>query len=209
MQILFDPHLTLSKSEMMVYNILNKQRQVLSVMGFFEEKIDGRTVFRGRVFSVDQDTVRLSDGEICPRDVVVHRGGVGIVPVTDDGEVLMVRQFRYAVGEELLEIPAGKIEDGEMPEECAKRELSEETGCTAGRWVDLGRMYPTPGYCGEVLHIFLATDLTFGEMHPDEGELLSVSRVPLETLYRMIAENRLPDAKSVFGILKTRDILKG
>ena len=177
-------------------------------MAFFEEKIDGKKVFQGRVFSVDVDTVRLSDGEIRPREVVVHRGGVGIVPVTDDGEVLMVRQFRYPVGEELLEIPAGKIEEGEIPEECAKRELSEETGCTAGKWVDLGKMYPTPGYCGEVLHIFLATDLTYGKMHLDEGELLSVSRIPLETLYEMIRENKLPDAKSVFGILKTKTILQ-
>ena len=177
-------------------------------MAFFEEKIDGKKVFQGRVFSVDVDTVRLSDGEIRPREVVVHRGGVGIVPVTDDGEVLMVRQFRYPVGEELLEIPAGKIEEGEAPEECAKRELSEETGCTAGKWVDLGKMYPTPGYCGEVLHIFLATDLTYGKMHLDEGELLSVSRVPLETLYEMIRDNRLPDAKSVFGILKAKTILQ-
>ena len=177
-------------------------------MAFFEEKIDGKKVFQGRVFSVDVDTVRLSDGEIRPREVVVHRGGVGIVPVTDDGEVLMVRQFRYPVREELLEIPAGKIEEGEIPEECAKRELSEETGCTAGKWVDLGKMYPTPGYCGEVLHIFLATDLTYGKMHLDEGELLSVSRIPLETLYEMIRENKLPDAKSVFGILKTKTILQ-
>ena len=177
-------------------------------MGYFEEKISGKNVFRGRVFSVDLDTVRLSDGEIRPREVVVHRGGVGIVPVTDEGEVLMVRQFRYPVGEELLEIPAGKLEEGENPEECARRELSEETGCTAGKWIDLGKMYPTPGYCGEVLHIFLATDLVYGEMHLDEGELLSVTRVPLETLYKMIVDNSLPDAKSVFGILKARDVLK-
>jgi len=176
-------------------------------MGFFEEKLDSKRIFEGNVFSVRLDTVRLSDGEIRPREIVEHRGGVGIVPLTEDGELLMVRQFRYAVGRELLEIPAGKIEADEPPELCAERELSEETGCAAAKWVDLGEMYPTPGYCGETLHIYLALGLQYGEMHLDEGELLSVERVPFETVCRMIFDNELRDAKTVFGVLKAREYL--
>jgi len=177
-------------------------------MEFFEKCLDSQRIFEGKIFKVRKDKVLISDGSIHPREIVEHNGGVAVVPVTDNGDVLMVRQFRYAVGKELLEIPAGKLEEGEEPSECARRELSEETGCTASKWVYMGEMYPTPGYCQETLHIFLATGLKQGEMHLDEGELLAVERVPMKTLCEMIFANKLPDAKTVFGVLKAREHMK-
>ena len=178
-------------------------------MSFYEKQIASEKIFEGKIFRVTRDKVILSDGQERPREVVLHHGGVGIVPVTENGDVLMVRQYRYAVSQELLEIPAGKLEAGEDPFEAAVRELSEETGCSAEHWTDLGEMYPTPGYCSEVLHIYLATGLKDGEMHLDDGELLSVERIPMDELYSRILKNEIRDAKTVFGFLKAKEIVAG
>jgi len=173
-------------------------------MGFFEKQIEAETVYEGIVVNVRRDVAELQNGAMARREVVEHPGGVGIVPLTDDGKVLMVRQYRYPMEEELLEIPAGKLGVGEDPLLCAARELSEETGCTAGRFVDLGAMYPSPGFCRETLYVFLALDLRYGEMHLDENELLSVEAVGMDELIGMIMRNELPDAKSIIGIMKAR-----
>ena len=178
-------------------------------MSFYEKQIASEKIFEGKIFRVTRDKVVLSDGQERPREVVLHHGGVGIVPVTENGDVLMVRQYRYAVGRELLEIPAGKLEKDEDPFEAAVRELSEETGCTAGSWTDLGEMYPTPGYCSETLHIYLATGLRYGEMHLDDGELLSVERIPMDEVLGRIMKNEIRDAKTVFGVMKAKEILSG
>jgi len=174
---------------------------------FFEKQITTKTVFQGMIVNVRQDVVKLQNGNTAPREVVEHPGGVGIVPVTKDNKVLMVRQYRYPMEEELLEIPAGKLSEGEDPYDCAVRELSEETGCTAGRIVDLGVAYPSPGFCREMLHIYLALDLEHGEMHLDENELLSVEAVGFSELMEMIMSNKLPDAKSIVGIMKAKEYL--
>jgi len=122
---------------------------------------------------------------------------------------LMVRQYRYPVSEELLEIPAGVLESGEKPIDCAIRELSEETGYTAGRIVDLGAFYPSPGIFKEKLHLFLALDLHEGEMHLDEDELLSVEAVAINELIKKIMANEVCDAKSIIGIMKAMKYLEG
>lgn len=178
-------------------------------MGHFEKQLDTSRKYEGIIVNVRVDGVELEDGSRAFREVVEHPGGVGIVPIDENGCVLMVRQFRYPFGMELLEIPAGKLERGEDPFECAKRELSEETGCTAEHYVDLGYMCSTPGFCEERLYIYLAYGLTYGEMHLDEGEFLTVERVPLDTLVEMIAKNEIPDAKTVFGILKAKLFFDG
>jgi ADP-ribose pyrophosphatase len=120
----------------------------------------------------------------------------------------MVRQFRYPFKEEVLEIPAGKLDRGEDPFECAKRELSEETGCTSENFIDLGKIYPSPGYCSEILYLYLAMDLKRGEMHLDENELLSVEEIDIDVLIDMIMDDRIIDAKTVAGILKAKIYLE-
>jgi len=177
-------------------------------MDFFEKQIETKTVYEGIVVSIRSDVAELQNGNTALREVVVHPGGVGIVPLTRDNKVLMVRQYRYPMEEELLEIPAGKLGEGEDPFECAVRELSEETGCTAGRYVDLGVSYPSPGFCREKLYIYLALDLQYGEMHLDENELLSVEEVAIDELVDRIMANELPDGKTVIGILKAKRYLE-
>ena len=177
-------------------------------MDFFEKKIDSKTEFKGIVVNIRSDVVELHNGKHVPREVVEHTGGVAIVPVTGDGRVLMVRQYRYPMAEELLEVPAGKLDRGEAHFDCAVRELSEETGCTAGRLVFLGATYPSPGFCEEILYIYLALDLQYGEMHLDEDEFLSVEPVPMDELVDMIMANELPDGKTIIGILKAKRYLE-
>ena len=173
-------------------------------MKFYEKQIETRTVYEGVIVDIKRDIVELQNGSRSGREVVLHPGGVGIVAVTDDKKVLMVRQYRYPMEEELLEIPAGKLDAGEHPFECAVRELSEETGCTANKYVDLGPIYPSPGFCRETLYLYLALELQPGEMHLDENELLSVEHVDIDELIDQIMANKLKDAKSIVGIMKAK-----
>jgi len=173
-------------------------------MKFFEKQLTTKTVYEGIVVDVVVDDVELQNGRRTKREVVEHPGGVCVVAVTEDKKILMVRQFRYTMREELLEIPAGKLEKGEDPFECAKRELSEETGYTAEKWIDLGVIYPSAGVYMEKLYQYLALDLTPGEMHLDENELLSVEEVCIDKLTEMIIANELRDAKSIVGVIKAK-----
>ena len=177
-------------------------------MAYYESQIETTTVYEGLIVNVKMDKVELQNGKIAPREVVVHPGGVGIVPVTHDNKVLMVRQYRYPVEKELLEIPAGVLEAGESPRDCAIRELSEETGCTADRIIDIGAIFPSPGVCKETLYLFLALGLHQGEMHLDEGELLSVVAFTIDELMDMIMANEIKDAKSIIGIMKAKKHLE-
>ena len=178
-------------------------------MDFYEKQIETKTVYEGYIVNVRRDLAKLQNGSLVDREVVEHPGGVGIVPITKDNKVLMVRQYRYPMEEELLEIPAGKLSEGEDPFECAVRELSEETGCTAGKFVDLGATYPSPGFCKEILYIYLALDLQKGEMHLDKDELLSVEPVAIDELIDKIMANELPDGKTIIGILKAKRYMDG
>lgn len=158
--------------------------------------------FHGHVFDVRVDEVRLPDGAPARRELVVHPGGVCVAALTDDDCLLTVRQFRYGAGQVLLELPAGKLEPGEDPDDAVRRELSEETGVTADVWYSLGEMYPTPAYCGEVIRMYAAEGLHFGQTHPDEGEFLVQERVPLEEMYRRVLAGEIADAKTQIMVLK-------
>jgi len=179
-----------------------------ATMKFYEKQVETKTVYEGLIVNVRLDVVELQNGNKAKREVVEHPGGVCIVAVTNDNKVLMVRQYRYTMEEEMLEIPAGKLEIGEDPFECAVRELSEETGYTAKKWIDLGVIYPSAGVYREKLFQYLALDLQPGEMHLDENELLSVEEIDINELIDLIMANKLKDAKSMIGILKAKSHLE-
>ncbi len=163
-------------------------------------------VFKGRIVNVRNDDAQLSNGKIVSREVVEHRGGVGILPITAQGGVLLVKQYRYPYGELLLEIPAGKLELGETPFETGVRELREETGMNAARYFDLGIDYPSPGYCNEKIHLYAADGLTEIGQKLDEGEFLNVLSVPLTEALTMIYNGELKDSKTVIALMKYHEM---
>ena len=177
-------------------------------MEYFEKQVRSEEKYKGIIVRVRLDEAELHTGKIVRREVVEHPGGVTILPVDDEGFCYMVRQFRYPFGKMILEAPAGKLEAGEDPLECAKRELSEETGYSAKELVDLGCCYTSPGFSTEVLHIYLALGLEAGIAHPDQDEFLNVERIPLSELCDMVMRNEIDDGKTAVAILKADKLLR-
>ena len=159
-----------------------------------------RTVYRGRVIDLTVDRITTASGTQAVREVAMHPGGAAVVPVLSNGDVLLVEQFRYPIRQSLLELPAGKVDPGETPEETAARELEEEVGFRAGRLEKLAAFYTTPGFCNELLHLFLARDLEPGSRAGDEDEELSVHRYSPEQLEKLIRSGRIVDAKTLIGL---------
>ena len=174
-------------------------------MAHTETMLESKEIFNGRVIRVTVDKVQLEDGTTSTREIVHHHGGACILPVDADGSVTMVRQFRYAFGEEIWELPAGKLEKGEDPFEAGKREFKEECGATADSYFSLGEVYPSPGYCGEIIHLYGAAGLHFGQQHLDEGEYLDVVRMPLDEAVRRVMTGEIKDAKTAIAILKLKE----
>ena len=171
-------------------------------MDLTEKTVDSREVFKGRIIRVRLDTVCLPNGKESTREVVEHPGGVGILAIDREDRVLLVRQYRYAFGRVLTEIPAGKREPGEPPFVTAQRELQEEVGAVAGKWTELGSLIASPGCYGETLYLYMAEDLRFGETHPDEDEFLEPLRLPFDEAVRQCMDGTLTDAKTVAAVLK-------
>lgn len=163
--------------------------------------------YTGLITNTTLDRVVLQNGEHTLREVVEHPGGVTIIPIDEDGYVYCVRQFRYPMSEHLLEVPAGKLEYGEEPMQCAIRELSEETGITASEYQSLGKIYPSPGFCRETLYIYMARGLSFGTQHLDRNEFLDVEKILLDELVRLVMANEITDAKTVIAVLKAKTLL--
>ncbi len=166
-----------------------------------EHTVATERIFRGRIVGLRVDTVQLPGGRVAAREIVEHSGSVAVVPLDGHGNVLMVRQYRKPVEQELLEIPAGMLEPGEEPVTAARRELEEETGYTARRIEPLVRFFTSPGFCDEEMHTFLATDLVAGRPNPDEDEQIELVPVPLAHVPEMIRRGEILDGKSVAALL--------
>ena len=164
------------------------------------ELLHSETLLKGRAFVIRRDEVRLPDGRTAKLDIVEHHGSVVIIPVDADGNLLFVRQYRHAAGLDLLELPAGTLEPGEDPAECAAREVREETGMAAGRLEELGRFYLAPGYSTEFMVVYLARDLRHDPLQADADEFLQVEAVPLAEALRLAQSGEMPDAKSLAAL---------
>jgi len=173
------------------------------------EILASELVFDGRVFKAFVDDIRLPDGREARWERVSHPGAVGMVPVLADGLLVMVRQYRNAVGGELLEIPAGKLEPGESPMECAHRELVEETCYRAGEMVKLAEFYNSPGYSDERFHLYLARGLVSEQGQSEPDEFLEVVEIDIEEALEMVSEGSIRDAKSIIGVTLARLFLRG
>ena len=176
-------------------------------MDFTEKTIAEREIYSGRIIHVKEDTVLLPNGEKAGRELVLHNGGVGVIAVDEANNVLLVRQYRKPYDEVITEIPAGKLEKDEDPKEAGLRELREETGYCAEKITFLGKCYPTPGYCSEIIHIYLAEKLKWVGQELDPGEFVEVVKMPLCKLCDMVMNNEISDAKTVIAALKAEKIL--
>lgn len=176
--------------------------------GLSEVGISSREIFKGHILHVLVDTVRLPDGSEATREIIRHVGAVCIIPVTDNGEVIIERQFRYPVGRVISEIPAGKL-DGKSEDrlDAAKRELLEETGIVADSWTDMGVFYPAAAYSDERITMYLARGLHFGKQQLDKDEFLKVEKRPLSELVGEVMDGKITDAKTQTAILKAARIM--
>jgi ADP-ribose pyrophosphatase len=165
------------------------------------ETINELLLYEGKIFDVSRVTVRLPDGRAADRDLVIHSGASAVIPVLDDGRILFVRQYRESVGAEILEIPAGRLDQGEDPVECARRELEEETGCRAAGIRKLTQFFPVVGYSTEVIHLFVAEGLSAGAAQTDEDEFVTAEAVSLGDALRMVDEGKIADGKTILAIL--------
>lgn len=174
-----------------------------------EKQVSREEIFKGVALHVVKDEILLPNGKKSVREISLHNGAAAIIPILPDGRVLMERQFRYAHGRVMLEIPAGKLDTpDEPPLEAAKRELREETGAIAEKYTYLGAIAPSPALIDEVIHVYLAEGLSFGEKHLDEGEFLDVEYYRLDELYKMVMSGEITDAKTQIAILKAKELIK-
>lgn len=177
--------------------------------GLRETTLAGQTVFEGSFLRVRRERVRLPDGREARREFILHPGAVMIVPLLDDGRLLVERQWRHPLRRAFLEFPAGKLDPGEAPWDCARRELAEETGYTAREWARAGVLHNAIAYSDEGIEIWFARGLRAGPRRLDEGEFLDLEQHALETLEAWAAEGRLTDAKTLIGLLWLRHAREG
>ena len=173
-----------------------------------EEQVSSEEIYRGKIVHLFRDAVRLPNGKLATREVMRHPGAAAVVPLTRDGNVVLVRQYRYPFAQVMLEIPAGKLDPGEDPLACARRELTEETGYEAEEFVSLGVFYPSVAVMDEQIHLYLARGLTFRATNPDADEFLNVEQRPLKELVDLILQGGVPDGKTQAAVLKAWYLLQ-
>ena len=176
--------------------------------GKMERFLRGEQVYDGKLLKVYRDEVSVDGAKDSVREYIRHRGAVCVAPLDEQGRLWFVRQFRYPLGRDTLELPAGKLDGDEDPADAAARELSEETGFTAERLLPIGSILPSPAYTTEEIFLFLADGLTAGDAHPDEGEVLDAFPLPLEEAVEMAMDGRIRDAKTVASVLKINEMLR-
>ena len=174
-----------------------------------EEMVSSEEIYSGKIVHLYRDTVRLPNGRQAIREVMRHAGAAAVVPLTDDGNVILVRQYRYPFAQVMLEIPAGKLDAGEDPLDCAKRELLEETGVDAKEFVYLGAFYPSVAMLDEVIHLYLARDFSRASAKLDADEFLHVEQRPLGEVVEQVMRGEIPDGKTQAAILKAYYLLNG
>jgi ADP-ribose pyrophosphatase len=172
------------------------------------ELIKSETLLQGRAFKIRRDTLKTPDGRETKLEIVDHGGSVAIIPLDEDNNLLFVRQYRHAAGADLLELPAGTREEDEPFEECAAREIREETGMEAGELQKIGAFYLAPGYSTEFMAVFLATGLKENPLQADDDEFLQVEKIPLKKALEMAEHGEMPDAKSLAALLLARPHLE-
>jgi len=169
---------------------------------FTETTTERSVIYQGRIINVCNDDISLPNGKAAKREYVEHRGGVAVLAIDENGYLPIVRQFRYPFHKEIWEIPAGKLEVGEDPDEAIRRELTEETGLAAEKFERFAEFYPTVGYSNEIIRLYFATGLTYVGAHPDEDEFLELKYIHIDELYQMCLDGRIKDGKTVLGVLK-------
>ena len=178
-------------------------------MNYEEKTVSRKQIYQGNIINVELLTVTLPDGREATRDVVLHPGASVVLPLSESGELYMVRQFRKPLEKVSLELPAGKLDHGEEPRVCAERELKEETGLTAENISPLISIHTTPGFSNEVLHLYVATGLAEGDACSDEDEFITSEKMPVGELVDMVLKGEITDAKSIIGILLAEKIVRG
>lgn len=177
-------------------------------MGFEEKTMKSERIYEGKIVNLRIDTVELPGKKYSKREIVEHPGAVGIVPITEDGKIILVRQFRKAVEKPLLEIPAGKIEINEEPKETALRELFEETGFYSNKMEYIIEFYTSPGFSNEKVYLFLATELEKREAEPNGDELIEIEMYDIKDLVEMVNRGEINDSKTIIGILLAEKYIK-
>ncbi len=172
------------------------------------ELIKSETILQGRAFKIRRDSLKTPDGLETKLEIIEHGGSVVILPIDHEGNILFVRQYRHAAGQDLLELPAGTREGAEPYEECATREIREETGMEAGNLEKIGEFYLAPGYSTEFMVAFLATDLKHNPLDPDEDEILSIEKIPVIKAVEMAPRGKMPDAKSLAALFLAKPHLE-
>lgn len=169
--------------------------------------LKSETIIKAKPFDVRQDRVELPEGKSSTLVIIDHPGAVTLLPLDDQGRVWFVRQYRHAIQNELLELPAGTLEKGEEPEACAHREIREETGMAAGNIQKIGDFFLAPGYSSEFMHVFLATNLTPDPLPGDEDEFITIERIPLDQVFTMVASGQVQDGKTLAALILARPYL--